>query len=467
MNRRIFADHVRRGRYGYFLLFCTAALPWIAAADNAMDIHMALAFTLAIAGMGAPAAWQALTIREIRVLPVSRRDLWRTAWWLGVVRIVGFVTLGQLVGLTIGTLLDWPNPLRLQTTGVTAVLSFAVAGINASLIPLINWSASERGKRSTFGRTWRAMLLVAGMIGTLAWPFVIRRTLPLTWLEFNPAWFTVTVVGVALAARSYFQHPAPPPLARTQAAGARRIPRSFSTISRIGGVGRMVLQTWKTATLVQVTIPAMVVVTFTLVSRLMFHDSGDGMRTNLRDFGFLPFEAATYVGLRPPNFVSLVYLLGASVFWWNLLAPGDSLLSMVRHLRTLPMSVARLNSVLLALPILAWINFWFLLFVLHFAVSDKPIGTLAIPQWMAFIGVDALTRAFKLRTGEVNNGKLWFGTALVVSMTVSSLPGLLVFGAGAIAFVSGAVLNLHTLRTSSKAYHPARAQVAGNLMAGS
>jgi len=454
VNRRILVDRVRRGWREFLYLAIFAALPWILLTDSGVNIHTALAVNLILAGFGAPAAWQSLALREIRVLPVSRRELWRTAWWLGLVGGVMMMTAGQLLGMAIGALIAGTHQLPLQTTGVTMVLSVAVAGINISANLFLN-RLNARANRPRVVRIAVAVTALAGMMAMLAWPFAVRRTLPLTWREFNPAWLTVTFVGLALAIRSYFLHPAPPPFSRT--AGIKRKARSFATISRIGGIGRMVFQTWKTATLVQLTIPAIVVVTMAVVSNVMFHGEDDGIRAQLRDFGLLPFEGAPAAG-HTHNIFSLIYFLGASVFWWNLLAPGDSLLSLVRHLRTLPMSVRRVNALLLMLPVLTWINFWVLLFVLNAAVSDRPIATFSVSQWMAFIGADALTRAFMLRNGQVRAGKMVFGAAIVVSLLVGNLAAPALVAGGTMAFIVAVVLNAHTLSTSRKPYRPAQVQ---------
>src|SRR5436189_5838577 len=110
MNRLLFADYLRRSRRHYFYLGFFAATPWILAAEgDAISIHTALAVALSLAGMGAPQTWQTFAPREIRLLPVSRRDLWRTAWWLGAVGFVGAVIIGQVIGAAIGALVFGSN----------------------------------------------------------------------------------------------------------------------------------------------------------------------------------------------------------------------------------------------------------------------------------------------------------------------------------------------------------------------
>jgi hypothetical protein len=74
---------------------------------------------------------------------------------------------------------------------------------------------------------------------------------------------------------------------------------------------------------------------------------------------------------------------------------------------------------------------------------------------MAFIGADALTRAFMLRNGQIRAGKTVFGAAIVVSLLVGNLAAVALVAGGTMAFIVAVVLNAHTLATSRAAYRPA------------
>ncbi len=420
---------------------------WMMVATGGFSLRGAMALSLFIAVASPMQASQGLSLREIRMLPLSRRDLWRATWLVGIIgsalAIVAGVEIAAVISAAYTSVRVPP-----ESIAVAAILVVVMGGISASSVLLLNVLSLAPVRALPA----RARAVVKGLVtlvpvALLALPVVGKNVLPSTWAQFGITGAILTILGLAVVGYSYFQTPNRLPAASPRRAMAATRPSQGSafTPSAIGGLPRLFLETWKRALLIQLAIPIITIATTVIVSGVTGWGDSD-WRANLRDFGFLPFEGAGNKNM------AMLYFMAAPVFMWNWLAPGDALFTMARHLRTLPMSVRQLNWLLLGLPVVPWINLWFLLLGLHALVSDQPISSYRWPAFLALVGADALARAVRLRLSDSAGQRLWFFTAFLVGLIAGSKTVAIPLTIGWVALLVAGPLNLHTLSTKRAAY---------------
>jgi hypothetical protein len=172
MTLRIVLDYLRR----HWSMYVVAAFPvsvfWIGAAEAVpLSRQLIVAVTLIVAGVIGPAmAAVRFPQREVRLLPVSRRELWLARWLVSVV-VPSLWTLVPLVaGCWLATLRLRFGPVGRDTLILAPICVFLYLGVLMAAHGLID-IGREPGGRSRPGATWRAYRLglgampAAGLLG--------------------------------------------------------------------------------------------------------------------------------------------------------------------------------------------------------------------------------------------------------------------------------------------------------------
>jgi hypothetical protein len=470
MDQRLFADHVRRHRQSFIAVAAIAAGIWFGASFDPDGAHWAMAASLMVTFVAGPLrTFQALAPLEVQFLPISRRSIWRTGWWLSVVVAIGVATTGKVIGLAAAHLLSDQPSMTIDMVWLSTTYDLAQAG--ALMIIVRAMLVLPTLQPTIWPRISRLLLTVAiilVMAATLLWPFLVFHLLPVRWQQLNAAAFGVIALGLALTALNYVMTPARigmPGKRATQAAW-RTSKRWTPGFDRVNGLRKLVFETWKAAVFTQVGVPLFIIGSMAAVNAVMHGDAG-GWLLEPRDLGLLPFDG-NMKSSNPSSMFVLYFLGNAGLVWpFAMIGHQDVVQFMLRHLRTLPLGTRSLNTLMLALPLVSWVNLWLVLLVFHFAVGGGPVVSLRLGEWLALIGISALIRAMFLRWRSY----LWPGALGAVVFGISLFVAKLALGAlPAIAATTGGIcllfawaLNHDTLMRSRLAY--SRVQVSPQIAA--
>lgn len=463
MNRHLFGDHLRRNRSAIAGTAFVAAFVWLAAGSDVVSVQVAIAASLVLAYAAGPLlTFSALAPTEIQVLPISRRAIWRTGWWLSVVVAIGTTATGKVIGLETARLFGGSPTVQIGTVWLSSLLDLAQAGPLLLLLSAIRATQGPRVTRAPRGvRIALTSAVLVLVLMSMVWPFLVVRFLPLQWTELSVATAAIILAGLGVTAGVYFLTPSrmvSPDRSAIRAAW-RRPSRSLAPqFSGVTGLWRLALNIWKAATINQIVLPGIIIGMSIGVEGFLDAGHTDWL-SSARGFGFLPFAADA-----EHDNVVVLFMLGAAGLTWFSGTPefnGSGVFRfMLRHLRTLPFSTRQLNGVLLAMPLVSWVNAWLLLALFHAIVLGQPLASWRVPEWIGMIGVDALIRAMQFRWRR----PLWvaalvlplFVADLLVIRLVPSAVSIFALAVGAIAFACAARLNHGTLTRSRLAYTPIR-----------
>ena len=404
---RLLCDSWRRSRAEFAVGLVGLAPIWFAAAWAPVAGPVAMAFTLGGAvALGPYLALLRLTAREIQLLPVSRRDLWKARWLAATVAGGGWAMLAAAAGSFGAAAVtgDWRPAL--SAVSLTALAAGLYTGALMGLLPLAGLQGLPRGPVGQRGLrlAWSIVVMLVFAGGPL-WPLIFRDRLPMAWNDVSGVWVALAA-GFSLLAGVGWSY-SPPLAARAGArtslrgapAGQSRVLRLFD--DRLSGLGKLLWTDW-TRTLGVVTgIVAIVGITAAVLTALF--EEPATLVVALRELGLLVFDEQV-------EDAGMAFLLGYIALGLRDLAmvsPSDpaTLLSrarpdllpaLVRHLRVLPLSGAQAAAVLVARRILGWLNVWMVLLVVHLALFGAP-SSWRLGWLMLVIGCDAVFHAVRLR----------------------------------------------------------------------
>ena len=457
MSRLLFADYVRRRAWILASLGTITAIGWyLAVTWSPAFVQAAMAGSILVASTFTMFGAKDVAPMEVQILPVSRRQIARTIWFVSTVVPVGVMTTGKVLGWTLG-LLSRPVYASPDAIWLSAAMDFVSAGTMLCTVPLVQRvSLSIKHPRLQAAAVLGIMLPVM----TLPYvPFVIRKQLPIAWSEVTPLIAALVAVGAVCTALAYLVSP---PLV---IGNRRALANAMASHSRSGfwirlehltGLKRLMFQAWRSAAISQVLTP--VLIAGAVYSLASVFDSGSnpwsgGWLAALRDFGFLPFEADWQ-----PSSILMLFMLGSFGFRVEPGIQGTGVLTSMRHLRTLPLDTRQLNAMLIGLVLLVWVNGWVVLAGFHWLVNQEPLASLRLAEFFGLFGLDCVNKAAQLRYGTkglinfpafVVIGAVLLGT---VRMGVPLQPGLLILGAAGL--VTAWLLNRHTLTTRRTIYAP-------------
>jgi hypothetical protein len=394
-------------------------------------------------------------------MPIGRRALWRTRWWLSTVMAVGLTTTGKIGGLGIATVIGSSSPaVALDFVWLSSVLDFVYAGALLGIAPAIHRVGSLQ--QGGGGRVIAAFATAAAVVvfaGGVLWPFALMyyERLPLAWIDVTGGVLWTLLIGLGLTVAGYFASPAPTPLPARPATGAAvvwRGPRKLPELPTVTGFGRLALRLFAAS----FALYAGVVVLILSVDAVANAVANAVMGASLLEDG----DAGLF-GLQPfgPGFESFhvfpLFILGtiglASQGPWK----ADTLRQMLRHLRTLPLGTVRLNLSLIALPLACWCSLWLVLAGVHL-ITTEAFVSFRVPEFFAMAGMGAFARAQELLRQRQSN--YWHYAFVIPTlwslMAVDKLaPGWTTFAfvvIGATTGIAGAWLNQRALRRSHAAY---------------
>ena len=323
-----------------------------------------------------------LTPLPVRLLPMSRREIWRARWWLAFVVPVAISAAGKLIAILVvvlrGTPANWPG------FALSTAYDAAYCGFFLGLVPLTRrwwW--------------WLTLLLYAG---GMFWPIVVASWIPTTWAALVQSPIGVAMaVALMMGINSYWFSPLPTPHASPRDAAA---PAPLTRISRVQvddpftGLRKLVWSHWLLTSRNLVLMLAGYVVVIGGFAMLDERAPAD-LVTLLRQISLLPFDrdAAFPQGLTG---VFLLGFLGVAIGYSSNLQ-SDFVQVMARSLRALPIGTRRLLALHLTLPILSWVTWWALLVILQIVVTGRLPVTLHGKAFALLTAIDLVARSVQLR----------------------------------------------------------------------
>lgn len=431
MSRLLLLDAIRRNWKFLLVTVPLGMMVWLAA--GAFAEAQILAASMAIAEFAGPLmAAQFVAPREVRHLPLSRHEIWRTKYCYGNVVVVFAITCGKAAAMGLA---PTPGFEALTLSFVFDVLFAAVGSLLFLAMPVVMTPVPT-------------VLVGLAFLATPFLPFALVNELPTRWSEIGVTEAMVMVAALGLAVAGYLRTPrtsVPPSAAATRAAFRARRRLSPSILDRVTGPRRLALKVWLSALGTQAGIIVLIPFLFWMFAILV----GDGseLRAELWDIGFLPFD--TSMAGRPSKFnMMIVWVFGT----------GPTLLvgELLRQLRTLPMSTTTLLRVLLGISVLTWINGWLVLVLFHLVATGGPPSTLQLPLLLTMIGGDALLRSLQLRW----RNPPWFffgvivvGTPIVYILRAVPISATVLFlGLGVVFTLASVAINKETLTKHNKVY---------------
>jgi len=451
MNQRLLVNSLRRNWAFLAGVTAFAALIWLAGGSGLFSVGTVLGASMAMQWAGPGLALGLVAPREVLILPISQQEIWRTRLWFGIPAVALAMTGGKLLGLGISVALAQPAP-GLDTIALSGVLDVSYAAVFSWVFFLM-----------TSQTTWRTVVGVALFLVSPFAPSAVGDKLPVAWNQLTPLSLALITVSVAAGLLAYLRTPTlvtAPSQATNRAALQSKSRRWVPEFSHVTGLWRLLLKVWTTALASLIGTMVAVPLLMQLVDRSV-GDTADGWLDTARHFGLMPFELS---GASPNWAVFILVSLSAGV-------GGESMIRLVRHLRTLPMTARGLTAIFMSTSFVAWATAWCVLAGFHLIATGGSLQTWRLPLFVSFFGADCLYRAFQLRWRT--SGWL-FLAALVVAVPVAFIATKLPFsaearfiGIGLTALSVATILNLRALTNNRAVYaRPPRRTVFGMEMPG-
>jgi hypothetical protein len=429
----LLADHLRRLGGAYVAGAVLMTVVWVSLAAGMMQDTWALATSLVVVVVIGPLMGTAdLSQREVRVLPLSGRQLWHAQWLLGIVIPAAVTATGRAVAVVVAPAIPRTAAIQPDTLALATLCDVAYLGLASGLLVVLTrrrWSGmSPRVAR------WVDIIATVALIGSIGWPILLGQYLPVHWSDLGGPAGVGIAAGLGLAAASYFLPPGPRSRAFTLplpvTARPRRPARRWQ-LRRANGA---------------LSILRIVLVKCALLSlalggvALLSGDMLSGSRAH---------------GAQLWMFVAITTVQSD----WR---------ERLRQLRTLPMSAWHVNALLLATPLAVWVSVYLWLALLHRVMP--AIGDGLSPALLAGIaGASALGDACMLQSRSRSRGWLIRSavmlpvTLLAVGPYVNDVPPIAAWlvsaTVGALTLAAAALLNHRALTRSSAIYKSAGSEL--------
>jgi hypothetical protein len=372
---------------------------------------------------------QQVTPRLIRQLPLSRVQLWRVLWMRSVIAAPLIVAAGKLLAWLLDRKLLSPAELALSTVLDVAyaggtTLFFVVASLpDGRLAKVPGWSIIQR------------LAVLALVLGIPFVPYMLGERLPIAWSEVSAVHLAVLAALFSITGATFFYRPGaatestrrvePRPEAPARQTRSTPLTRGLSGFPRLllnelawtGWIGLM--------TVALVGLGAIGLAGFLAGSWRFFETR-------------VPIDAA----------VDGVFFLLAAL----MIVQASRFGEIIRHLRVLPLSAARINITMLAWPLVLWTFIWCGLLGLHALMSSGEIESLRLGYFALLVGISAFAKAVTLRWGPSASAWGVLVIPLIPMMNIASTTAgdsLWLGAGGAAAFAGAAALNAYTLARGS------------------
>lgn len=439
-------DYVRRVGRDYVLAIAALAVLWLFFAVGGVSWSLALALTLAAAAaLGPTIVFGSMARRELLLMPVSRRELWRARWLLSTLIPLTVVLVAQALGVLAAMPLLGYLPPVLPDPALTAVCVLLYTGAMMGLAPAQAWWSSPR--RRLFSRIVNGLIAPMAMVaflGGMLWPILLRSRLPETWSDVRGWMAVVFVVGAVMTVLGYRRVPGAVPHNLPRAVQADLVlpgfGRSRPSVPWLTGVNRLL---WlQLSGVLKFSVPMFVLIAGATTAVSLFVGSPDGDPFVVMMAGVAWFAGdASAVG----RFYLLAFIVLQFMDTGMLSLPrSDSLRALLRHLRTLPFTAQQVVSILLVRRILGLVAVWLVVLGVFAAVSGTP-KTLGLPWLAALIGLDAVLHGWSLirRWSYWETFILAIATSTVLSLLLRDVPfpnGLFLAAAAFFLLLAFAVL---------------------------
>jgi hypothetical protein len=449
MVRRLVLDAVWRGRHFNLMMFASLGLLWTIQAGIDESARFALALSLAVAFIAALLSVAFVGQREVRVLPVTNRDLWVTSWILSAVVVPVAITAVQSLAVAAVRMFTGSSAVSTDALWLASLYCFAYAGALLPLGPVMGYAGNNIGSRRPrwlwIGLTTVSILL---MVGALGLPFYFTKFLPLS-IDQVSAGTIVAVAGcLAIAGLSFFWTPRRGGVPRV-AGTASSEPRSQTGsqprfVDGLTGVSRFA---WPYVTVVLLVVSGILAA---FIAYWVMFDSTVPLRTFLAGNALLIFETGFLPRTDPGSmWVTVAIATIATSSPWK---------SLVRPLKVLPIATHQLNALVLLTPFVQWASIWLVLLATHLAVVGSLPGTLRPDVFVFAGGVSALGHVLMLRFGHKGGMSIIILVALRPLAERLSLPvGTILLVTGLMALGLAAFINHRTLTrstSSSRIFQP-------------
>jgi hypothetical protein len=384
------------------------------------------------------------SLRALRHLPVTNRDLWRTTWILTTVVTTGVLLVTKSLSVLLVTAFGGNPSVSAEAMLLSSVYDFSWAGVMLPLLPFLGYAEHAVDYRGTLAAVLAEAGRFVGLLGCFGLPVLVSDALPTQVSEFTPVTAGMLIVCLAIAFGTLAWTPRRGLLAgqraRAQSAAVRAGAATKTRFSdRLTGISR-------------VAVPYLLAMLALPVGASLALASY-GVMSGFGPWWFLPqtptvFDPAdsgdrglTYFVLLPSAVVTMMGL-------WNPWA---------RLLKVLPLSVRQINALLLFTPFATWTILWLLgwsVYVFTYGIPRTPRIEFAFG--MAAIG--ALAHAVLLRF-QSSTGTFWIIAFLggllpqlvKVGLRDGTVPQIVFALIGAVALCTAAFVNHHTLTRSTSA----------------
>lgn len=385
MIARLVIDAIWRNRWAYVVVAPVLILCWlmyVASGSDVLEISMQALSLVFAAALGPMVAIATMSGRELRHLPVTDRDLWKTTWVVATVVTAGFLLATKATTVVLVLAFGGAPKVPAATILLSTVYDFSWAGAVLMVLPLVGYSVHAGSRRGTVGLSLTLAGTMTGLLACFVLPVLAGGALPTNIGEFTPTTIGALIGGLAVAFGGLAWTPKRDSLAgqqtRPQPAAAMRASSNRPRLSdRLTGISRVL-------------VPHLLA-TLTVPVGLCFALAAYGIVTGTGPWWFVP-SAPTVFDPEDSGDRGLTYfvLLPSLVAMQGLWTPW------ARLLRVLPFSVRQINALLLLTPFATWTVLW-LLGVFGYALAYGTPATLRVAFVFGMAGVATLAHAILLR----------------------------------------------------------------------
>lgn len=358
------------------LTIVLAAIPWWLAGAGGTNARFAFAISLGMTLVIGPVVTVTGLPRAYAYLPLSRRDIWRATWLVGAVAAPAVLAALKLPALFFS--------LGARDGGLAIIALSTAYDFGAASMGCILLTASQRSKRIAPARALR-MLEAAAMLALISTPFWVRA-------ELTGA--SAVVLGLMLASiAAAFVYVPPRAAGVRRPTSAARPPLAPPPRGRLAGIPALMLREVRWAAGIGLTLA----IAFAAIAYLVDGFYGE-LRTPmafLRSQKLLIFDDVSIqmdtVEQRPFNLMVWFAFFAASV--------SGRFPELIRHLRALPISGAKMTALIVGWPAAVWVMIWAVLLLLS-ATIGEGVRALHPALWIQVVGLSSLSQALTLWWGD-------------------------------------------------------------------
>jgi hypothetical protein len=381
-------DAVRRQLYAISIAVLLLAAFWTQVGRGRMVAIAVIGSMIATYLLGLGTTTTTVTLREVRLRPVSQRAVWQATWILSVIVVPLMVALGKLVG----GFAIWMGNGDVVAFGSLASLSslydVLFGGVMLGALGRVGWIPLPQSpglKRIVIEVLPLAFLLLlfpgGFLLPVFAYPYLPHAWTAITW---NSAMFLIAAAGVGIAAWFGTAPAAQPGFARLHQVHGSRV----ATLGRPGTASG-----WRVVAWLEVRF-LLTILTLMAIAAIV---AGPTLRMFGRTAPLAEMAGAMvrYFFSPVPNQGFSMFVLAAAII--GVMTTSNLLQPMLRQLRTLPVSRFRLTAILLILPVGHVVLIWIILELLHVLSEHAWPPVLRLDIFALAAGFAMFSQSFQMR----------------------------------------------------------------------